>query len=403
MLQQCEAMYSSPSIHEHGLETMLLSERSWLVRFCAHLTGNADSAEDLAQETLLEAWRNQQKLSRQVDQEGIAKWLTAIARNVCLRWMRRHGRDRAHITSFTRSAANEEEANIANLPAQDGDIEIELERGELVELLDRALALLPSETREVLIERFVYDSPYAEIARRLQVSEGSLMQRIYRGKLTLRQVITTQMREEAAAYGLLSSEEEKMHQETRIWCPMCSKARLIKYFHPQLLWTGFTCPQCWHIAAHPNAQLWAGLHSPKAILARQLAALEKRYWSAINTLQGTCETCGSLLHVRIYRPQDIPPERYLTGGELYHGVSLRCSICGDEDINSLPHLMLDTPEAQRFYRKHPRIHWRPGQEIDYQSQPALVGSFQDVSDHAILTIICQRETLKVLGTYESFH
>jgi DNA-directed RNA polymerase specialized sigma24 family protein len=44
------------------LETILAGERTRLVRFCAYLTGNPDAAEDLAQETVLEAWRNQQKL-----------------------------------------------------------------------------------------------------------------------------------------------------------------------------------------------------------------------------------------------------------------------------------------------------------------------------------------------------
>jgi DNA-directed RNA polymerase specialized sigma24 family protein len=37
-------------------EAML--ERARLVRLCARLTGNIDVAEDLAQETLFEAWRH---------------------------------------------------------------------------------------------------------------------------------------------------------------------------------------------------------------------------------------------------------------------------------------------------------------------------------------------------------
>ena len=42
------------------LEASLSLERSRLVGLCARITGDVDIAEDLAQETLLEAWRHQQ-------------------------------------------------------------------------------------------------------------------------------------------------------------------------------------------------------------------------------------------------------------------------------------------------------------------------------------------------------
>lgn len=39
----------------HGLDTRLLFERSRFIGLCTRLTGNRDIAEDLVQETLLEA------------------------------------------------------------------------------------------------------------------------------------------------------------------------------------------------------------------------------------------------------------------------------------------------------------------------------------------------------------
>jgi RNA polymerase sigma factor (sigma-70 family) len=406
VLRQLE-MKDAPSfsVNDMDFATVLPSERAWLVRYCARLTGSQDSAEDLAQETLLEAWRNQHKLGSQVDAEGRARWLTAIARNVCMRWWRSHGRDLVHLTSFHAADDDEETPAIIDPPAQDGDIEIELERTEMAELLDRALALLPPETRDALIARFIHDSPYSEIARRLRISEDAVMQRIHRGKLALRRAITTHMSEEAAAYGLVVSGGEDQPQETRIWCPMCGKARLMQYYATWSQWnyTGFFCPACWHTAAHQNPQLWSGIHSPKSILARQIAALGEHYWRAINTLQGTCNLCGGPLHIQFFSSETFPPHMRLSGGVSYPGIYITCTRCSDEDHNPLPHLMLDTPEAQRFWRKHPRICWRPGQEIEYQNQPALVGSFQDMSEQSQLTIICHRDTLKVLGTHESIH
>ena len=86
------------SLREEGftLESVLPSERERLVRLCGYLSGNVDVAEDLAQETLFEAWRHREKLC---DPQGHAQWLSTIARNVCRRWARSHGREMARLVS----------------------------------------------------------------------------------------------------------------------------------------------------------------------------------------------------------------------------------------------------------------------------------------------------------------
>src|SRR3954465_13508072 len=88
-------------------EGVLPSEWPRLVRLCAHFTGDRDAAEDLAQETLIEAWRHQDRV---YDRQGYSSWLSAIARNVSLRWVRQRGREQAHtVTSIN---------YLAGLPAQ---------------------------------------------------------------------------------------------------------------------------------------------------------------------------------------------------------------------------------------------------------------------------------------------
>src|SRR5258708_20289563 len=74
-------------------EITLSSERSRLVRLCTQLTGSSEAAEDLAQETLYEAWRHCDQLH---DPQGQAHWHTAIARNVCLRRTKRSSRESAY-------------------------------------------------------------------------------------------------------------------------------------------------------------------------------------------------------------------------------------------------------------------------------------------------------------------
>jgi predicted RNA polymerase sigma factor len=62
-----------------SLEHMLHAEHARLVRLCAYLTGDRDAADDLAQETLIKAWRHRHKLT---DPDGPSAGLNAIARNV---------------------------------------------------------------------------------------------------------------------------------------------------------------------------------------------------------------------------------------------------------------------------------------------------------------------------------
>src|ERR1700760_4789414 len=81
-------------------------DRKRLVGLCAAISGDADAAEDLAQETLLEAWRHRSKL---VAHDGADRWIAAIARNVCLRWGRTRGRLPIPVETLPESAAAPED------------------------------------------------------------------------------------------------------------------------------------------------------------------------------------------------------------------------------------------------------------------------------------------------------
>lgn len=127
---------------EPSIDLLFTAERAWLVRTCAMLIRNADAAEDLAQETLLEAWRHQEKLyDRGSEQhEERRRWLGAIAHNVCLRWLREENHERAHrilplpggsdAPSF--AAQEQDEWGLEHVAAPDHyGVELEFERTEL--------------------------------------------------------------------------------------------------------------------------------------------------------------------------------------------------------------------------------------------------------------------------------
>src|SRR5260370_8914048 len=81
----------------------LLSERARLVQLCARLTGKMDAAEDLAQEALLEAWRNLHTLR---NQEHFSQWLSRIARNICFRWARARRPGRVRLIAYRGDSEN---------------------------------------------------------------------------------------------------------------------------------------------------------------------------------------------------------------------------------------------------------------------------------------------------------
>lgn len=407
MLLRCER-------DTQAFEAALRAERARLVRLCARITGDVDAAEDLAQETLMEAWR---ALGRLRDPDGLSPWLAAIARNVCLRWARGRGRELAR-RAETAASPDGTPPTLDDLPDGDEDVAIELERGELADLLDRALALLPVETRAALVESYVYERPRGELAARLGLSESALRVRLHRGRLALRHALATDLRAEAMSLGVAlpvtvrgdtsdtdtdNNAGEPEWRATRIWCPFCGRHRLIARLMADAGEYSYHCPGRCVPSGHPDlpggivvgmardTSIAAGLTSAKSILSRLLADNDTRYRRGLAEGEATCLDCGRPVSIRLWTPADAPDM-----GPLTYGINLACDRCRGGDNASLWHLMIDLPAGQRFWRRHPRMRALPIREIAYQGRPALLTGFESVDGPVRLEVISARETLDVL-------
>jgi RNA polymerase sigma-70 factor (ECF subfamily) len=177
-------MALEPSGDTTGATRALHAERARLVRLCARLTGDPDAAEDLAQDALVEAWRHEHALR---DPAKRGPWLAGIARNVCLRWARQRTRATTPLVQRLADRRGPVWTPDDEWSIDPFDAEIELERHELADLLDRALGLLPPETRAVLVARYIEESPHAEIAARLGVTEAAAKMRCVRGLEAVRE------------------------------------------------------------------------------------------------------------------------------------------------------------------------------------------------------------------------
>src|SRR5262249_58217503 len=103
--------------------------------------------------------------------------LDAIARNVCRRWRTRQDRVAGH------ERPSDQPAEQPGAPYDGHDPLVELlEKDEVAELLQRALALLPADTRDTLVARYVEELGPAEIGRRLGLSAGAGSMRRTRGR-----------------------------------------------------------------------------------------------------------------------------------------------------------------------------------------------------------------------------
>src|SRR5262245_13043547 len=375
-----------------NLDDTLSGERARLVRLCARLSGDRDAAEDLAQETLIEAWRHQDRL---LDRQGADRWLAAIARNVCLRWARRRGRERARLAFPGYEAAG---AGLERLPVDDGDITIELEREEVGELLDRALALLPAETRRVLVEKYVEETPLAEIAARLNLSAGAAAVRLHRGRLALRRVLTTDLRHELAPYGLVAPEDDGW-QLTRIWCPLCGACRLLGRLEPASGELALRCTNCLpmadaYVAYSGACEPLRGLTTYRPALTRLLVFMDDIYRCKLANRMVPCISCGRPTHLRAGPPPDAPPVP-----PMLDPLHNRCEACKTIFSTARVAIALCLPEGREFWRKHPRIRLRPSPEIEVDGRATTLTSLESLTDSPQLDVLIDRETYQVIAVH----
>jgi RNA polymerase sigma-70 factor (ECF subfamily) len=372
------------------IEAILEGERPRLVRLCARLAGSAESAEDLAQETLIEAWRHLHKLH---EPAGYAAWLSAIARNVCRRWTAaRRDENALALVSHDEEAA----ASIGGEPADPYDFETDLEQGELAELLDRALALLPAGTRAVLIKRYVDASPHAEIAAALGMTEGAVKVKVHRGKLALRRVLTTDLRVDAATFGIVDPDASPV-QVTELWCPVCGKHRLEAQFGDEA--ADLRCPLCCasrEVCIYGSLPVNAmrGHTALQAALRQQTQVIAAYFRAAMSGEQQRCTRCG--------RPLALPVRAMHTGLATYQDVCVfasACVFCESSCSISWRMLAQSRPEVWQFWQRHPRMYTLPPSEIETGGIEAVVTGFRSVNGRAGVDIITARDSLRVLGVH----
>jgi RNA polymerase sigma-70 factor (ECF subfamily) len=123
--------------------------------------GNHHDAEDLTEQTFLQAYRHFERAQREANGRPLRPWLIRIAHNLAANYYR----DRAR-----RPQARLEDADVISAPH---DTESLVEGREELEAVLAGVAELPDDRREALIMRFALDMDNKEIARAMGRSEGA--------------------------------------------------------------------------------------------------------------------------------------------------------------------------------------------------------------------------------------
>jgi RNA polymerase sigma-70 factor (ECF subfamily) len=142
------------------------------------IVGNVADAQDLTQETFIKALQRQEQLK---DEQKAAHWLSRIATNTAIDFLRRSGR--ASFCEMEEAPERHSES-----PEQ------ELLRSEQRNFLEDGLRLLSPRERAALILRDVEDLPAEEVARLLDCSKATVRSHIANARTKFRRYIERRKR-----------------------------------------------------------------------------------------------------------------------------------------------------------------------------------------------------------------
>jgi RNA polymerase sigma-70 factor (ECF subfamily) len=157
-----------------------------IVGLCHAKTGRADIADDLAQETLMRAFRG---LSSLVAPEKFGSWLCGIAARACLDWLK--AKQRTEIPFSILAPKGNPEVFLGDRALTDGQ---PAEHAEDLRRLMSAVEELPEAYREVLMLYYYDDVTYRDLAEMLGVSSATINARLTKARALLRERLNPSVR-----------------------------------------------------------------------------------------------------------------------------------------------------------------------------------------------------------------
>lgn len=400
---QYDQRQASPSLRISSLEETLAAARPRLLRLAQRKGVAPDALDDIVQESLLDAWRQLHTL-RQPERFGA--WLDGICRNRCLRWSQAQKHQQRH-TSLSEDVLQEHETHDLDIPDPAAwDPTEELNRQDLATLIDRALGYLSPDARKVVELCYLAEHPQREVAFHLRLPLNVLEARLNRARRRLHQVLTTELRSDALAFGLtLPEKPDGQWRESREWCWFCGRHRLIGMFEP--LSNGrvslvMRCPACSVVVNTGGWPQMDGVCAFRPALKR-LFHTTARLASGLEEGTHLCPICDTPQSVEVLHPNELATT-YPDSPNIGIGRSilvLDCASCQAHVENCIDGSLWSLPMLQRFRAEHPRAFSERETIIEHEGEQAMRLCWTDIASASRLTLIVHHRTLRVLSLYQS--
>lgn len=141
---------------------------------CYRMLGNAEDAEDAAQETFLRAYKS---MRRYDSSRPFSTWLLSIAAHYCIDQMRRQ---RFQVVSV-------EDLPVPDVPDPAPGLETGLSRKEEQRIIHSILNRLDPVDRAAVVMYYWYDFSYEEICQALSLSLPAVKSRLHRARRAMAQ------------------------------------------------------------------------------------------------------------------------------------------------------------------------------------------------------------------------
>ena len=159
-----------------------------IYNICYRFSGSADDASDLTQEVFIKMYRTLSTFD--TTRASFMTWVTTVTRNLLVDHFRKGKYDRITDSLDAAPAAQEDGLTLAEqLEDQKPSPESRLRSQETQKLVHEALKRLSPELREAVILRDLQDLDYKDIAKVLNVPEGTVKSRINRGRTELARLL----------------------------------------------------------------------------------------------------------------------------------------------------------------------------------------------------------------------
>ncbi len=189
MENQQESAQPWPSDPREAM-TRLVEEQGGLLfslgmRFC----GDSDEAEDLVQETFIQAYRSWGSFEHR---SKVSTWLFSIASRVCQRMHRKRAGEPDHIGSLQELLPFGDPV-IAQVASDLEEEVVKQIRMESVGEMEAAIAALPLNFRMPLVLKDIVGMTVPEISEATGLEEGTVKSRVHRARLKLRLLIDAKL------------------------------------------------------------------------------------------------------------------------------------------------------------------------------------------------------------------